>query len=149
MIRTNKDIWKAGAFNDKRRSASLLCQRKRFEWQGVITVVERLLLDDTDLIIVIGAIGSDHRHPTLLDMTNASLATVIVINRRLFRKYRRNVRTYLEYANGVILNVRVDVQKTEQMILREMSVTGDSRQRRHRVASSIFGFLLGHRRTNR
>lgn len=149
MIRTNEDIWKAGAFNDKRRSASLLCKRKRFEWKGVVTVVERLLLEDTDLIIVISAIGSDHRHPTLFDMTNASLATVIVINRRLFRKYRRNVRTYLEYANGVMVNVCVDVQKTEQMALREMSVTGDSMERRNRIKSSILGLLLRHRRTNR
>lgn len=145
MIRTNDDIWKAGAFNDKRQSALLLCKRKRFEWKGVITVVERLLLEDTGLIIVISALGSDHQHPTPLDMTNASLATVVVVNRRLFRKYRRNVRTYLEYANGAMLEVGVDVKESEQMVLRELSITGDSRRRRLRIASSVFGYLLRHR----
>ena len=145
MIRTNDDIWKAGAFNDKRQSALLLCKRKRFEWKGVITVVERLLLEDTGLIIVISALGSDHQHPTPLDMTNASLATVVVVNRRLFRKYRRNVRTYMEYANGAMLEVGVDVKESEQMVLRELSITGDSRRRRLRIASSVFGYLLRHR----
>jgi len=145
MIRTNEDIWKAGAFNDKRESALLLCKRKRFEWKGVITVVERLLLEDNGLIIVISALGSDHQHPTPLDMTNASLATVVVVNRRLFRKYRRNVRTYLEYANGAMLEVGVDVKESEQMVLRELSITGDSRRRRLRIASSVFGYLLRHR----
>lgn len=145
MIRTNDDIWKAGAFNNKRESALLLCERRRFDWNGVITVVERLLVEDNGLIIVISALGTDHQHPTPLDMTNASLATVVVINRRLFRKYRRNVRTYLEYANGAMREACVDVKETEQMVLSELGIAGDSRRRGPRIASSLFGYLLRHR----
>ena len=41
MIRDNLDIWKAGAFNDKRKKPIRLCGRSRFIWRGVFTVVER------------------------------------------------------------------------------------------------------------
>jgi hypothetical protein len=116
MIRNNDDIWLAGAFNDKRFKPVQLCGRSRFLWKGVFTVVERISLDKHSLIIVVGAASTDCRNPSEHDLRNAALSSVVVLKQRQFRRYRKHVRTYLEFSSGALTLIDLDVAAAEKQI---------------------------------
>jgi hypothetical protein len=116
VIRNNVDIWRAGAFNDKRNKPVQLCARSRFLWKGVFTVVERISLDGRDLMIVVSAASPDCRNPSQHDLQHCALSSVVVLKQRRFRRYRKHVRTYLEFSSGTLTLIDVDLSAAELQI---------------------------------
>ena len=145
MIRNNDDIWKAGAFNDKRSKPIQLCDRSRLYWKGVFTVVERILLEGRNLVIVVGASGTDCRNPTQHDLTNIALATVIVLKQRRFRRYKHRVKTYLEFATGALALVDVDVTATEMRMWNELTKPGRPDRLERPIMSAVLSFVMKQR----
>lgn len=143
MIQSNDDIWKAGAFNDKRDSEIQLCGCTRFTWKGVYTVVERVSAIGSALVIVLKAGGSDHRRPSEYDVRHAAIATVVVLKQHRFRCYRKSVRTYLEYRTGVIRLVDVDCRDAQSQV--EQELASQSATFHSSIMSSILALLMKQR----
>ena len=143
MIQNNEDIWRTGAFNDKRDSEIQLCGCTRFTWKGVYTVVERVSVVGSALVIVLKAGGSNHRKPSEYDLRHAAIATVIVSKQHRFRRYRKCVRTYIEYRTGVIRLVDVDRREAQSQI--EQKLATQSATFHSSIMSSILALLMKQR----
>ena len=145
MIRNNDDIWKAGAFNDKRNKPIQLCGRSRFLWKGVFTVVERISLDGHSLNIVVGAASTDCRNPSEHDLRNAALSSVVVLKQRRFRRYRKHVRTYLYFSSGALALIDVDLLAAEEQIRQSIARP----QKRGQLELPIMTALVSYLRRDR
>ena len=146
MIRNNDDIWKAGAFNDRRDKPARICSRSRMTWRGIITVVERIEVVGRTLIVVIDAAGSDDRQPSNHDLTNAAVATLIVSKQRRFRRYRNRIRTYLQYGRSTLHQIDVDLSVIEKQVYRDYLMQQTAVDTRLPMISPLFSIVKKIRR---
>jgi hypothetical protein len=141
MIKSNEEIWRAGAFSDKCEKAEPICGRKRFSWRGIITVVQRIEDQGGALNIVITAAGQDCRTPTEHDLTHASVSALVVSKQKKFRCYSKRMRVYLEYDHSTIVAVDVDLRDAERQVWQQLLVSEPAGKLRTPLPSILVGFL--------
>ncbi|NNE36313.1 MAG: hypothetical protein HKN13_13835 [Rhodothermales bacterium] len=141
MIKTNRDIWKAGAFSDKCDKAVQVCARKRFSWHGIIAIAKRIEIQGSRLNLVVAAAGQDFRNSTPHDLTNASVTALVISKQRRFRQYNNKMRVYLEYGDSALVRVDVDLRETEQELRANFLGPEPSGQLKLPMPSALFGFL--------
>lgn len=145
MIRNNVDIWKAGAFNEKRNKPIQLCGRSRFLWRGVFTVVELISLDGRDLMIVVSAASTDCRSPSQHDLQNAAHSSVVVLKQRRFRRYRKHVKTYLEFSSGALTLIDLDLAAAEKQIRQSIARPRKRGQLEFPIMTALVSYLSKNR----
>lgn len=141
MIRSNDDIWRAGAFSDKCERAEPICGRKRFSWRGIITVVQRIEDQGGTLNIVVAAAGQDCRNPTAHDLTHAAVSALVISKQKKFRCYSERTRVYLEYAQSTIVAVDVDLVEAEHQVSQQLLASDPAGKLRTPLPSALVGFL--------
>jgi len=141
MIKSNDEIWRAGAFSDKCEKAEPICGRKRFSWRGIITVVQRIEDQGGTLNIVIAAAGQDCRNPTSHDLAHASACALVLSKQRKFRRYSERMRVYLEYPRSMIVAVAIDPCEAERQVRRRFLDLEAADKLRSPLPSCLLDFL--------
>lgn len=146
-VLTNEDIWKPTTWNSKRERSIRVCGRKRFFWHTIYTVVERVEIQGSTLIVVVAAAGQDYRNPTEHDLANSAAAAFVVAKQRKFKPYRGDLRIYLEYPGSIVLGIDVDIDETEDRIRSSMLKEKSRGQLQLPIPSMFFNLLQKMRRS--
>ena len=142
MNERNSWIWQAGAFSDKNRSPEVLCGQQRFEWRGTTALVQRLMRVRRELWVVVSAAGTDPRQPTEHDLTNAAVTALVVCRQREFRRFRKWLRVYLEYAGPILSEAPVDLRAIAASLKKQERTRSGLRDSSSSTPSPIVSYLL-------
>ncbi len=112
MKLTNQNIWKAGAFNEKRNRLDIISGPRELRWGRLVGKVDSILRGNGRLIVVVAATGDDPRNPTRQDIINVQLAALLLSKQWRYRLARREVTAYLGYASHTQVEIVVDIKRT-------------------------------------
>lgn len=112
MRLTNKEVWRAGAFDHKRQPLNVMSGPCELRWRNLVTVVDGILQDRERVVIIVAATGDDPRKPSDHDLVNARLSAVIVRKQLRWRLSRKTFCLYLRFRPHTQVEVDFDFEET-------------------------------------
>ena len=138
---TNKTIWKAGAWNRKRRAIRELPISRTASWRGVVARAAQLLVDGNRLVLIVAAAAPLRPEPSAHDMMNARITTLVFSQQEHCQRYT-SIRTYLEDDKNCRYEVHCDLAAIERQIGDRLRPGQSTRQMELPIISPILSYLL-------
>lgn len=116
MRLTNKEIWRAGAFDHKRQPLKVVSGPYELRWKNLITKVDGIFQNRERVVIIVAATGNDPREPSDHDLLDARLAAVLAIKQLRWRLSRKTFCPYLRFRPYTQVEVDFDFEEAAALI---------------------------------
>jgi hypothetical protein len=116
MTTDNSSIWIPSHWNAKRQPFEIICEDRELAWCGIVTRVDTVLTDHTQVLVVIQAVGSNPKKPSECDVANAELSALVVSQQRWRNLRRKEIRALLKFPHNCRVEVDVDLNTTKRRL---------------------------------
>lgn len=141
MTNDNSSIWIPSHWNAKRQPFEIICENRELAWCGIVTRVDAVLTDHTQVLVVIQAVGGNPKKPSECDVANAELSALVVSHQRWRDLRRKEIRTLLTFPGNCRAEVDVDLDTTRRR-LKEYFATSRQPTSELPLPTSVLGYLM-------
>ena len=114
----------------------------RFQWRGIVTMVEQVTICGDRLVIRLNAGQRTKVSPTRFDQVHAGVCTLIVLQQPQYRRFRKRCHTSLSYTDGTTEAVSVNLDNLFPTLSRFAAAPSRRTNMDERLVSPLVAYLL-------
>jgi hypothetical protein len=114
----------------------------RFQWRGIVTLVERVTICGDRLVIRLNAGQRTKASPTRFDQVHAGVCALIVLQQPEYRCFRKRCHASLSYTDGTTEAVSVDLDNLFLTLSRLAAAPGHRTNLDDWLVSPLVAYLL-------